>query len=339
MGIAYSHFNTSNFDRSVHKYVLSDSSVPYNYFSHPKYIPPSVDKHTFTLVFDLDDTLMYTCILGGNYCSVMRDFALPLLSAPYHNTEIIVWTASLINHAKYMLNLIDPLNKHIKFVIYNGNDGSRFNYYSHKDTSLIQRQNVMLIDDSIYAFKKPIYGLCIPKGVFGRIGNTFFNTNENFISQSNRDYTLCNLGILLYWISIFYPFFSYNYQEILQNVYALLGVKYSMTCVSTCHPYCKIVHYYSFPDSLFFPNLFSRNSKFVTINSKKRVDILVISVRYSKSFLLFLLRFIKFINIYGFCYCIHKTNKIFDVFCFVNKMFVIRFSTQHILNVPTCYLL
>ena len=75
-------------------------------------------KLNYTLVLDLDETLVHYDIQDGNY--LVRPFCIDFLQACSAKFEVVIFTAASKEYADTVLNALDPHNKLIQHRLYRG---------------------------------------------------------------------------------------------------------------------------------------------------------------------------------------------------------------------------
>lgn len=99
---------------------INSTQIPYD---DPCNLPPPCKDYQFTIVMDLDETLITSLFIraGSNYDIFLRPYAKSLLEdLNANNYEIIIWTAGVESHLKKALLLLDPENKLIHHSICRG---------------------------------------------------------------------------------------------------------------------------------------------------------------------------------------------------------------------------
>lgn len=87
------------------------------------YLPPLSDREqtrTYTLVLDLDETLIHYFEMGGvdgGGHFLIRPFALKFLREMSQIYEIVIFTAAMQDYADWVLDQLDPEN-YIKYRLY-----------------------------------------------------------------------------------------------------------------------------------------------------------------------------------------------------------------------------
>ncbi len=80
-------------------------------------LPPG-KENTYTLVLDLDETLVHFFYTPSGGMFLIRPFCLKFLEEMAEKFEIVIFTAALKNYADSILDILDPNKKLIKFRLY-----------------------------------------------------------------------------------------------------------------------------------------------------------------------------------------------------------------------------
>jgi len=134
------------------------------------YIGPRPKHKKFTLVLDLDNTLVYTEmmksnteIIGGADVSrentglsvKIRPYAINFLLEASEFFEIVVFTAANEAYANQVVNLLDPEREIIKTIISRKNCWETKEGFIVKDLRVLTHRkmsDLIIVDDSIYSF-------------------------------------------------------------------------------------------------------------------------------------------------------------------------------------------
>ena len=81
-------------------------------------LAPEVQKLTYTLILDLDETLVHFFYTPSGGTFLVRPFCLQFLEEMSKFFEIIIFTAALKDYADSILDLLDPNKKFIKYRLY-----------------------------------------------------------------------------------------------------------------------------------------------------------------------------------------------------------------------------
>ena len=90
-------------------------NVPGPYLSK---LPPGQENTTYTLVLDLDETLVHFFYTPSGGMFLIRPFCIKFLEEMSEKFEIVIFTAALKNYADSILDLLDPNKKLIKYRLY-----------------------------------------------------------------------------------------------------------------------------------------------------------------------------------------------------------------------------
>ena len=140
------------------------SSIVNNIKEFPPFLPPINEKYKYTLVLDMDETLIYYFFIDIDGMLFVRPYCFEFLKELNEFYEIVIFTAGTKEYADNILNMIDIDNNIFKYRLYRqhatvnpGNDG-------YKDLSKIGRdlRKVIIIDNMKQNFRaQPNNGLCI----------------------------------------------------------------------------------------------------------------------------------------------------------------------------------
>ena len=124
---------------------------------------PSINNNEYTLVLDLDETLVhfFYCPSGGNF--LIRPYCIEFLRDMSEIFEIIIFTAAMQDYADGILNKLDPDKKYIKHRLYRQHTSITGMSFV-KDLSKLGRDlnRVIIIDNLVDNFKlQPNNGLGI----------------------------------------------------------------------------------------------------------------------------------------------------------------------------------
>ena len=81
-------------------------------------LPPEQESTTYTLVLDLDETLVHFFYTPSGGMFLIRPFCIKFLEEMSQKFEIVIFTAALKNYADSILDLLDPYKKLIKYRLY-----------------------------------------------------------------------------------------------------------------------------------------------------------------------------------------------------------------------------
>jgi Dullard-like phosphatase family protein len=81
-------------------------------------LPPEVQNSTYTLVLDLDETLVHFVYTPSGGIFLIRTYCLQFLEEMSKIFEIIIFTAALKDYADSILDILDPHKKLIKYRLY-----------------------------------------------------------------------------------------------------------------------------------------------------------------------------------------------------------------------------
>ena len=81
-------------------------------------LPPEQLNTTYTLVLDLDETLVHFFYTPSGGMFLIRPFCMKFLEEMAEKFEIVIFTAALKNYADSILDLLDPDKKLIKYRLY-----------------------------------------------------------------------------------------------------------------------------------------------------------------------------------------------------------------------------
>lgn len=171
-----------------------------NVFEAPEDVPPrDTSRYTCTVVFDLDETLIYARE-GNRYC--IRPFArvlLEFLKKEVEGVEVLVWSAGSRPHVECCLSLLDPTKDLFSYAICRGEWTStaaqnerRFKNLKHLSGRCMN--TTILLDDSFTASGCNDVGnvIVLPK----------FEPNDENFENFATDLTLFFVLQLLAWLYI-----------------------------------------------------------------------------------------------------------------------------------------
>ena len=81
-------------------------------------LPSGQENTTYTLVLDLDETLVHFFYTPSGGMFLIRPFCIKFLEEMSEKFEIVIFTAALKNYADSILDLLDPNKKLIKYRLY-----------------------------------------------------------------------------------------------------------------------------------------------------------------------------------------------------------------------------
>jgi Dullard-like phosphatase family protein len=132
-------------------------------FKIEKYLPEKSDNSpNFTLVLDLDETLVHFTENQNNGKFLVRPFAREFLQKLSGHYEIIVFTAALKDYADWILDRIDPM-ENVKYRLYRNHTTFQNDIYL-KDLSKLNRDlsKTIIVDNNPDNFQMhPENGICI----------------------------------------------------------------------------------------------------------------------------------------------------------------------------------
>ena len=123
---------------------------------------PAVKNRIFTLVLDLDETLVHYFEVGGEGNFLVRPGCTEFLREASEYYEVVIFTAALQDYADWVLNQIDP-NGYISYRLYRQHAISAGSYYI-KDLSKVGRElsKVIIVDNVAENFQlQPDNGILI----------------------------------------------------------------------------------------------------------------------------------------------------------------------------------
>ena len=83
-----------------------------------KKLPPEIESSTYTLVLDLDETLVHFFYTPSGGTFLIRPFCLHFLEEMSKIFEIIIFTAALKDYADSILDILDPNKLLINYRLY-----------------------------------------------------------------------------------------------------------------------------------------------------------------------------------------------------------------------------
>lgn len=174
-----------------------------NYFL-PK-LPDTEESRTFTLVLDLDETLVHFCEVPDDFSAdqpseipeiktergetdikkekkkkhmfLVRPYVQTFLTAVSRYYEIVIFTASIKSYADYILDILDPDNKIIKHRLYRQHCDVRGNGFI-KDLSKLGRKlsKTLIVDNSADNFRLQADNGILIKSWYGEEGDEALKT-------------------------------------------------------------------------------------------------------------------------------------------------------------------
>lgn len=140
-------------------------------YTNPDDVPyRDSSKHCFTIVFDMDETLLH---VDDEKC-IFRPYAkkiLSLLKSEYPQIEIILWSAGVKLHVERCILFLDPEEEIFNYRISRGSSWVTYNpdenkLYPLKDLSRLRGRHpetVLIFDDSVMAsVMNPVTSIIIP---------------------------------------------------------------------------------------------------------------------------------------------------------------------------------
>jgi Dullard-like phosphatase family protein len=172
--VLYTEFNKNIiYDKNKYKTnnnitnnTTADDSISFNQNSQKSFLPPiNKYKYKYTLVVDLDETLIHSFKINNKEIYVIRPYVFEFLNELYQKYEIIVFTAGTKDYADKILNEIDKDNKFIQYRLYREHlSYDDYDYSVIKDLSKLGRDltKTIFIDDCQENFAlQPDNGLLI----------------------------------------------------------------------------------------------------------------------------------------------------------------------------------
>ena len=158
--------NNNNNSNNITNNTTVDDSISSNQNNQKSFLPPiNKYKYKYTLVVDLDETLIHSFKINNKEIYVIRPYAFEFLNELYQKFEIIVFTAGTKDYADKILNEIDKENKFIQYRLYREHlSYDDFDYSIMKDLSKLGRDltKTIFIDNSPENFVlQPNNGLLI----------------------------------------------------------------------------------------------------------------------------------------------------------------------------------
>ena len=124
------------------------------------YLPPKTSKHEYTLVLDLDETLVHYDEVGGQF--FLRPFAQEFIAKTAEMFEVVIFTAAVKEYADWILDRLDNGN-HISHRLYRCSTSQQNDVYI-KDLQKIGRDltKTLIVDNSPENFQlQPENGIYI----------------------------------------------------------------------------------------------------------------------------------------------------------------------------------
>ena len=137
----YNNNNNNNISNNITNNTTADDSISSNQNNQKSFLPP-INKYKFkyTLVVDLDETLIHSFQINNKEIYVIRPYTFEFLNELYQKYEIIVFTAGTKDYADKILNEIDKENKFIQYRLYREHlSYDDFDYSIMKDLSKLGR--------------------------------------------------------------------------------------------------------------------------------------------------------------------------------------------------------
>ena len=142
---------------------LIGSSITNNISNFPPFLPPINQKYKYTLVLDMDETLIHYFFTHVNGMFFVRPFCFDFLRELNNIYEIVTFTAGTKEYADNILNILDIDNNIIKYRLYRQHT-TILGCSIYKDLSKIGRDlsRVIIIDNLKENFKmQPNNGIFI----------------------------------------------------------------------------------------------------------------------------------------------------------------------------------
>ena len=153
----------SQLEQNHKKINIDSNSVSSIIKDYAPYLPDINPKYKYTLVLDMDETLVHFFFTKNIGMFFIRPYCLEFLNQLNEFYEIITFTAGTKEYAEYILNILDPNNEKIKYRLYRQHVtilGSNV----YKDLSKLGRDlnKVIIIDNMKENFKmQPNNGLYV----------------------------------------------------------------------------------------------------------------------------------------------------------------------------------
>lgn len=148
---------------------LFEKTISPNVFEDPQDVLPRDEKNFCTVVFDLDETLVYA--RGDSYC--IRPFTrvlLEFLRSDAKGVEIMVWSAGTRSHVECCLSLLDPSSNIFSYAVCRGEWASpksqvEGNFKNLGNLKGRCSKTIILFDDSLLASSSNPFGnvIVLPK--------------------------------------------------------------------------------------------------------------------------------------------------------------------------------
>jgi CTD small phosphatase-like protein 2 len=168
--IYYNNNNTNNNNTPLYQQV-SDTSP---------YLPPINPKYKYTLVLDMDETLIHFFFSHISGMFFVRPYTFEFLKSLQPFYEIITFTAGTKEYADNILNIIDNKNNIINYRLYR-NHTTIINLNVYKDLSKIGRdlKKTIIIDNL-----KDNYKLQYNNGIYIKTWTS--DINDNWLKEIKR---------------------------------------------------------------------------------------------------------------------------------------------------------
>ena len=132
--------------------------------SSPPYLPSQMKpKHKYTLVLDLDETLVHFCPIENKGIFFIRPFCVEFLEILCNYYEIVIFTSATKEYADAIIDSIDHKNKMVRFRLYREHT-KRKGVINIKDLRVLGREleKVVIVDNIAANFSlQPDNGLVI----------------------------------------------------------------------------------------------------------------------------------------------------------------------------------
>ena len=155
------------------------------------FLPPLTKKHKYTLVLDMDETLIHYFLVGIKGMFFIRPYCLEFLEELKNLYEIVIFTSGTKEYADKILNCIDKNREFFKYRLYRHHTTLN-GYVSVKDLSLLGRDlsKTIIIDNLKDNFKiQPDNGLFISTW-----RGDIFDTQLKDIGKILKDIVTYNIG-------------------------------------------------------------------------------------------------------------------------------------------------
>ena len=110
--------NYSKSKININNNIYSGSTLFNNINDNPPFLPPINPNYKYTLVLDMDETLIHFFFTNMNGMFLVRPYCFEFLNELNKYYEIVTFTAGLKEYADKILNLLDIDNNIIKYRLY-----------------------------------------------------------------------------------------------------------------------------------------------------------------------------------------------------------------------------